>query len=289
MIDDTSSLRLKLLRFPPIIGVVYIHAYFTAINFAHGTIGTEDLNALTDFVRVLVSQGIARVAVPLFFLMSGYLFFANFRWSQQTFLRKVTTRMRTLLIPFLFWNVAMLGFYATVQSIPALAPYFSGPTALIRELSLMEYPNVLLGFKGYPIAYHFWFIRDLMVLILLAPLIALVLRFAALPFLLAVYLCWVTGKWPVYIPDCAGVLFFSCGALCALRGRDLFCLDLSFIGWALLAVLTAGIGNLWLVPYMTVSRAAFYRSLPRSMGDRAPNGWQPNPGPQPGGDWYSQN
>lgn len=73
------------------------------------------------------------------------------------------------------------------------------------------------------------------------------------------------------------------------RKGGLFCLDLSFIGWALLAVLTAGIGNLWLVPYMTVSRAAFYRSLPRSMGDQAPNGWQPNPGPQPGGDWYSQN
>ena len=73
------------------------------------------------------------------------------------------------------------------------------------------------------------------------------------------------------------------------RKGDLFCLDLSFIGWALLATLTAGIGYLWLTPYMTVSRAAFYRSLPRSMGDRAPNGWQPNPGPQPGGDWYSQN
>ena len=73
------------------------------------------------------------------------------------------------------------------------------------------------------------------------------------------------------------------------RKGDLFCLDLSFIGWGLLAILTAGIGNLWLMPYMTVSRAAFYRSLPRSMGDRAPNGWQPNPGPQPGGDWYSQN
>lgn len=41
------------------------------------------------------------------------------------------------------------------------------------------------------------------------------------------------------------------------RKGDLFRLDLSFIGWALLAVLTAGIGNLWLVPYMTVSRAAF--------------------------------
>lgn len=62
------------------------------------------------------------------------------------------------------------------------------------------------------------------------------------------------------------------------RKGDLFCLDLSFFGWALLTVLTAGIGALWLTPYMAVSRAAFYRSLPRSMGDRAPNGWQPQPG-----------
>lgn len=67
------------------------------------------------------------------------------------------------------------------------------------------------------------------------------------------------------------------------RKGDLFCLDLSFIGWALLATLTAGIGYLWLMPYMTVSRAAFYRSLPRSMGDQTPNGWQqPNPRPAAG-------
>ena len=73
------------------------------------------------------------------------------------------------------------------------------------------------------------------------------------------------------------------------RKGDLFCLDLSFIGWALLGALTAGIGYLWLAPYMTVSHAAFYRSLPRSMGDHAPGDWQPNPGAQPGGDWYGQN
>lgn len=70
------------------------------------------------------------------------------------------------------------------------------------------------------------------------------------------------------------------------RKGDLFCLDLSFIGWALLTVLTAGIGALWLTPYMAVSRAAFYRSLPRSMGDRAPNGWQPQSGDQPDSSWH---
>ena len=40
---------------------------------------------------------------------------------------------------------------------------------------------------------------------------------------------------------------------------DLFLLHLSFIGWALLCVLTLGIGYLWLVPYMNASYASFYR------------------------------
>jgi uncharacterized membrane protein len=38
----------------------------------------------------------------------------------------------------------------------------------------------------------------------------------------------------------------------------LFCLQLRFIGWALLCILTLGIGFLWLIPYMTVSISAFY-------------------------------
>ena len=41
----------------------------------------------------------------------------------------------------------------------------------------------------------------------------------------------------------------------------LFLLDLSFIGWALLAIVTFGIGFLFLQPYMQVSRAAFYEDL----------------------------
>ena len=39
---------------------------------------------------------------------------------------------------------------------------------------------------------------------------------------------------------------------------DLFYLYLSFIGWILLAMLTLGIGLLWVIPYMQTSMAAFY-------------------------------
>lgn len=40
-----------------------------------------------------------------------------------------------------------------------------------------------------------------------------------------------------------------------------FCLEFSFIGWAILAFLTCGIGYLWLVPYMIVAEVVFYEFL----------------------------
>ena len=48
-----------------------------------------------------------------------------------------------------------------------------------------------------------------------------------------------------------------------MRGNKwrLFCLDFSFIGWALLSILTFGILMLWVTPVMQASHAAFYESL----------------------------
>ncbi|MDL2323995.1 DUF975 family protein [Ruminococcaceae bacterium OttesenSCG-928-A16] len=44
------------------------------------------------------------------------------------------------------------------------------------------------------------------------------------------------------------------------KGR-LFCLDLSFFGWILLAALTCGIGLLFVYPYIESARAAFYLDM----------------------------
>lgn len=41
----------------------------------------------------------------------------------------------------------------------------------------------------------------------------------------------------------------------------LFCLDLSFIGWVLLGLLSLGIGLLWVQPYYECARVRFYESL----------------------------
>ena len=55
-------------------------------------------------------------------------------------------------------------------------------------------------------------------------------------------------------------------ALMENNKMKLFLLDLSFIGWALLAIVTFGIGFLFLQPYMQVSRAAFYEDLKAQQG-----------------------
>ena len=42
---------------------------------------------------------------------------------------------------------------------------------------------------------------------------------------------------------------------------ELFFLELSFIGWIFLSIFTLGIGNVFLTPYITAARAAFYRDI----------------------------
>ena len=42
---------------------------------------------------------------------------------------------------------------------------------------------------------------------------------------------------------------------------ELFVLDLTFIGWVLLSILTAGLGMLFVEPYMSTARAIFYKDL----------------------------
>lgn len=51
------------------------------------------------------------------------------------------------------------------------------------------------------------------------------------------------------------------------KRKNYFVLTLSFIGWALLAILTLGIGYFWLLPYIYVSNVCFYDNLKNSTED----------------------
>ncbi|MEG2573231.1 MAG: DUF975 family protein [Bacteroides sp.] len=45
------------------------------------------------------------------------------------------------------------------------------------------------------------------------------------------------------------------------KKMKLFLLDLGFIGWHILCLITCGIGYLWLVPYVYTAHAAFYEDI----------------------------
>ncbi|MBR4972987.1 MAG: DUF975 family protein [Clostridia bacterium] len=45
------------------------------------------------------------------------------------------------------------------------------------------------------------------------------------------------------------------------KKMDLFVLDLSFIGWILLGIITLGIGFIWIVPYITATQTNAYNAI----------------------------
>jgi surface polysaccharide O-acyltransferase-like enzyme len=229
MITQNVSSRLKALRFPLIVGVVFIHAYTTKVLLEGGhQAGTEHVDFAVSFVRNLISQGIARVAVPMFFLMSGYLFFQGYDGSMRAYRRKLQKRVRTLLVPFLLWNTATLMVYSAGEAIPATRIYFANKYwPPVRSFTLLDYANAFLGLTTkYTMSFQFWFIRDLMVLALLAPLFYLLRRrLTAIPLLLALFGLWLTGTWPLVFPADEAILFFGAGAYLSTSDLDICALD----------------------------------------------------------------
>lgn len=224
-IDKTSSERLSVLRFPLIVGVVFIHAYSTEVGFSNGAVGTIDSGYLVGFMRDLISQGLARLAVPLFFLLSGYFFFLNFYPSVENYIKKIKSRTNSLLIPFLFWNILTLLLIALAQYLPATQSFFSGKNEPIITFGIYEYINAIFGIDRSPISYQFWFIRDLMVMVLFTPVISLILNKIPRLFLLVILVLWFFNFWPIYIPSVAAFLFFYSGAYFAHRKVSMFTLD----------------------------------------------------------------
>lgn len=75
-------------------------------------------------------------------------------------------------------------------------------------------------------------------------------RYAMAPYILAENPSYTAGE----------AIYYSKRMMHGYKAR-LFCLELSFLGWKILSAFTFGVANLWINPYVSVSRAAFYRWL----------------------------
>jgi Acyltransferase family. len=157
--------------------------------------------------------------------LSGYLFFYGFEWSKERYFLKLKSRIKTLLIPFLFWNICSLLIIFLAQYFPATKIYFSGNSPLIAEFSFFDFFNAIFGFNRFPISYQFWFIRDLMILVLFVPLIQIILKYRPLLFLAIVFISWFLNYWPIFAPSSNTVLFFCSGAYIATIDKSLFAGD----------------------------------------------------------------
>lgn len=88
--------------------IIQQHAY----NVAVYDLGNELLDKIVIGIEVSVLN-ISRIGVPLFFIISGYLFFKNFE-IKNTF-TKWKSRIRTLVVPWILWGVLYWLYYLVIK------------------------------------------------------------------------------------------------------------------------------------------------------------------------------
>jgi surface polysaccharide O-acyltransferase-like enzyme len=151
MTDQTSRKEIlswaDLIRVVAIFLVVVIHVSGQLTN-AWGKIPDE------QWIIADIYGGIARIAVPLFFMISGYLLLPRSE-SLSVF---YTKRMPKILIPFVVWSLIYLGWYCGNH------PNTCTPS-LVWDL--------LLAQGTY---YHLWFLYSLISIYLILPVLRLMIR-----------------------------------------------------------------------------------------------------------------
>lgn len=237
-ISKSDSERLAALRFPLIVGVVYIHNYDIFTNTRNVATGSAWQETLTYFSVNMMAEGLARLAVPIFFIISGYFLFLGFKPELSSYKTELKKRVKTLVIPFLFWNLLILGLTIAAQMTPAGGNMFSGRFKSPLEFSAYDFVDAILGLQRKPIAHHFWFIRDLIILCIASPAIYHLVRKLGGFYISLLFSLWLFDIWPLVTPTLDAILFFSTGCWVAIRKRSLFELDLHAPFWCIAYVLT---------------------------------------------------
>ncbi|AWG23046.1 hypothetical protein FFWV33_16705 [Flavobacterium faecale] len=204
--DISLSQKLKVLSFILMIFVVFIHSY----NLGYST--TNQLNSINSqvnhFIQNFISQGINRVAVPLFFFISSILYFYKFDLSLSTYRKKVQRRVVTLLIPYIVWSLIGIFLYLILQVNPLTSRYFSDNNQLIVNYSLIKILDTIFI---DPIPFQLWFIRDLFILVLVSPVIELLNKYSKGYWLIILFIAWLYPL-SIIIVKTGSLLFFSFGA-----------------------------------------------------------------------------
>lgn len=150
--------------------ITYISFLLSLIVVVRHTVNIEVYNLQGGILWCIESffRSVSEVAVPTFFVISGYLFFVNFKYDK-IFL-KWKTRFFSIVIPYLIWNVVAYMYYQAIVLIPFIS---NNINQSVEEFSLkMLLLNALFGYHNIT-----WFLRNLIIYIFITPIIFFLLKY----------------------------------------------------------------------------------------------------------------
>ena len=197
-ISTYNSKKIAILNTIAIMLVLLLHSYYMeAVNYP-----------LAQGIQLFTgTTGLSGVAVPLFYFMSGLLFFKSVESVRGCF-SGIKKRIHTLLIPYIIWNVIFVGWYVVLHFTPGVSQFVNSDMLshfnLSKPFSSLEYLLI------EPAGFHLWFLRDLMVYVALTPLLFFLVK--RYPWLTLILLFCLSGV----IARC-GITYFAFGAVIAMH------------------------------------------------------------------------
>ena len=201
------SVSIAWLRFPLMLCVVMLHCFCT-VQLAPGD------HLL--FYQLVYPFGLwlGESGVPAFFFISGYLFY----FSKKTYQEKISSRVHTLLYPYLLWNSLFLALYIGLflighpQDILGKSIGDYGVVDYIRAyIDRGEYSD---GNNG-PILCTYWYVRNLFILCLLSPIWYYLNKNLKALFVLILLGWWLNIHHNALLAE--SILFFNYGAFLAIH------------------------------------------------------------------------
>lgn len=189
------------LRFPLIFFIILLHCY--------STVGLSGNHAIFFKAIYPFSLWLGETGVPGFFFISGLLFF----YSKKSYHQKLSSRIHTLLIPYLLWNALLLFVYVLTLTL-GHPQEINGKS--IADYTWIDYLRAFWDRGTYdngnfvPILCPFWYIRNLLIVSVLSPLFFYLIKYVREFFLIAVSIWWLFTPHNAFIPQT--ILFFSLGA-----------------------------------------------------------------------------
>ncbi len=220
--SDLQSKVFDWLRFPLIVGVVFIHCFGEPFDFSSLDLSQPSGLDFYNFFRVSISKVLTHVCVPVFFFISGSLFFIGLeKWSKIVYLKKIKKRIKSLFVPFLLWN--LIGILSPLAGAFRDAGFYGihcffedkGYWHLFWDCEKWNLDGINWIGGGTPSSSPYliplWFLRDLIVVSLCSPILYFFLNFLRSLGVLLLALCYISGIF-LNIPGVSSTAFFFFGA-----------------------------------------------------------------------------